>query len=76
VEYSGGLRDTVLERDEYRCRICGASGRGKGPITGHHRVPGSQFFTSDFAMRWVTCEGSPDLRRAFGNAAVAPCTVA
>jgi hypothetical protein len=27
-EYFGGLRELVLERDEHRCRGCGASGRG------------------------------------------------
>jgi len=39
-EYFGGLRDQVLERDEYCCRICGAAGRDKRSITVHHRVPG------------------------------------
>jgi NMD protein affecting ribosome stability and mRNA decay len=39
-EYFGGLRETVLDRDGYRCRGCGASGRGKRKITVHHRVPG------------------------------------
>jgi hypothetical protein len=38
-EYFGGLREQVLERDEYRCRVCGASGRGKRSIFVHHRVP-------------------------------------
>jgi len=32
-------RDTIA-RDGYRCRGCGASGRGKRKITVHHRVPG------------------------------------
>ncbi|MGI4855045.1 MAG: hypothetical protein ACRYF4_13490 [Janthinobacterium lividum] len=40
-EHFGGLRETVLERDNYRCRVCDASGRDKRSITVHHRVPGS-----------------------------------
>jgi hypothetical protein len=39
-EYFGGLREQVLERDEHRCRACGASGRDKGSIVVHHRTPG------------------------------------
>jgi 5-methylcytosine-specific restriction endonuclease McrA len=39
-EYFGGLREAVLERDGYCCRVCGASGRDKRSITVHHRVPG------------------------------------
>ena len=39
-EHFGGLREAVLERDGYRCRVCDASGRGKRSITVHHRVPG------------------------------------
>jgi 5-methylcytosine-specific restriction endonuclease McrA len=39
-EYFGGLREQVLERDEYRCRVCGASGRDKRSIIVHHRMPG------------------------------------
>ena len=35
-----GLRERVLERDGYACRVCGASGRGKRSITVHHRKPG------------------------------------
>ena len=38
--YFGGLREVVLERDGYCCRVCGASGRDKWSITVHHRVPG------------------------------------
>jgi hypothetical protein len=38
--YFGGLREAVIARDGYRCRGCGASGRGKRKITVHHRVPG------------------------------------
>ena len=39
-EHFGGLREAVLERDGYRCRVCDASGRDKWSITVHHRVPG------------------------------------
>ena len=38
-QHFGGLRGTVLERDGYRCRVRGASGRDKRSITVHHRVP-------------------------------------
>lgn len=38
--YFGGLRELVLERDGYICRVCGASGRSKHTIAVHHRVPG------------------------------------
>jgi 5-methylcytosine-specific restriction endonuclease McrA len=37
--YFGGMRGAVLARDGYRCRECGASGRGKRKITVYHRVP-------------------------------------
>jgi hypothetical protein len=40
-EYYGGLREAVLKRDAYCCRVCGASGRDKRSITVHHRVPGN-----------------------------------
>ena len=39
-EYFGGLREQVLERDEYRCRVCEVPGRDKRSITVHHRIPG------------------------------------
>lgn len=39
-EYFGGLRETVLVRDGYCCRVCGASGRRKRSIVVHHRKPG------------------------------------
>ena len=42
-EYFGGLREAVLERDGYRCRVCDASGRDKRSIIVHHRVPGKSF---------------------------------
>ncbi len=40
VSYFGGLREAVLNRDGHGCRVCGASGRDKGSIVVHHRVPG------------------------------------
>lgn len=39
-EYFGGLREAVLERDQYHCRVCDAPGRNKRSIIVHHRVPG------------------------------------
>ncbi len=39
-EYFGGLREKVLERDGYRCRVCEAPGSGKRSIIAHHRVQG------------------------------------
>jgi 5-methylcytosine-specific restriction endonuclease McrA len=39
-ENFAGLREVVLERDGYRCRVCYASGRDKRSIIVHHRVPG------------------------------------
>jgi hypothetical protein len=38
AEYFGGLREMVLERDGYRCRVCDASGRDKRSIIVHDRV--------------------------------------
>ena len=38
--YFGGLRQAVLERDGYRCRVCDASGRDKRSIIVLHRKPG------------------------------------
>ena len=39
-EHFGRLREVVLERDGYSCRVCGASRRDKRSITVHHRKPG------------------------------------
>lgn len=39
-QYFGGLREKVLERDGYRCRVCDTPGRNKCSIIVHHRVPG------------------------------------
>ncbi len=40
ASYFGGLREAVLERDGHCCQVCGTSGRDKGSIVVHHRVPG------------------------------------
>ena len=40
TQHFGGLREQVLERDGYCCRVCGASGRDKRSIVVHHRLPG------------------------------------
>lgn len=39
-KHFNGLREAVLARDGYRCRVCDAPGRRKRSITVHHRVPG------------------------------------
>jgi 5-methylcytosine-specific restriction endonuclease McrA len=44
-EYFGGLREAVLERDGYRCRVCDASGRDKRSIIVHHREPGKSIMS-------------------------------
>ena len=51
--YFSGLREVVLERDGYSCRVCGASGRNKRTITVHHRVPGK----SDLRLMLALCPG-------------------
>ena len=38
--YFGGLREAVLKRDSYRCRVCERPGCGKWSIVVHHREPG------------------------------------
>ena len=45
-EHFGGLREAVLERDGYRCRVCDAPGTGKRSIIVHHRVPGRSELSS------------------------------
>ena len=45
-EYFGGLREKVLERDGYRCRVCDASGRDKRSIIVHTGCQGSRFSIS------------------------------
>lgn len=39
-QYFGGLREAVLERDNYRCRVCDKPGGRKRGIIVHHRVAG------------------------------------
>jgi len=51
--YFGGLREAVLRRDGYICRVCAASGRGKRSITVHHRIPGR----SALALMISLCPG-------------------
>jgi hypothetical protein len=51
--YFGGLREAVLERDGYRCRVCDASGRDKRSIIVHHRVPGK----SELKLMLSLCPG-------------------
>ena len=53
AEYFGGLRETVLERDGYRCRVCDAPGGRKREMIVHHRVPGK----SVLALMIALCPG-------------------
>lgn len=48
--YFGGLREQVLERDGYCCRVCGASGRSKQSIAVHHRKPGKSLLQTMIAL--------------------------
>ena len=50
AEHFGGLREAVLERDGYRCRVCNASGRDKRAIAVHHRVPGKSVLSLMLAL--------------------------
>jgi hypothetical protein len=38
--YFGGLREKVLERDGYKCRVCGKPGLHGKKLTVHHRERG------------------------------------
>jgi len=49
-EYFGGLREAVLERDGYRCRVCDASGRDRCSIIVHHRQPGKSVLHSMISL--------------------------
>jgi hypothetical protein len=53
AEYFGGLRETVLERDGYRCRVCDAPGGRKREMIVHHRVAGK----SILALMISLCPG-------------------
>jgi hypothetical protein len=52
-EYFGGLREKVLEREGYKCRVCGKPGVYGKKLTVHHRKPGES------VMRWLItlCRG-------------------
>jgi hypothetical protein len=63
-EYFGGLKERVLERDEYRRRVCGAPGRVKRSIIVHHRVAG----VSKFDLMISLCPGCR--AKALGTIAV------
>ena len=39
-EYFGGLRERVLERDGYKCRVCGKPAVHGKKLMVHHRRPG------------------------------------
>jgi 5-methylcytosine-specific restriction endonuclease McrA len=39
-EHFGGMREALLDRNGYRCRVCDASGRDKRSMLVHHRVTG------------------------------------
>ena len=51
--YFGGMREAVLARDGYRCRVCDAPGRRKRSILVHHRVPGK----STLSLMIALCPG-------------------
>lgn len=48
--YFGGLRERVLERDGYSCRVCGVSGRNKHSIAVHHLVPGKSLLPTMISL--------------------------
>ena len=53
-EYFGGLREAVLERDGYRCRVCDASGRDKRSIIVQYRRSGKSVLNLMLAL-WPGC---------------------
>lgn len=68
-EYFGGLREAVLDRDGYRCRIYDASGRDKRSI--HRASPCSWTVRSEpdaFVVSGLPREASPHQGRSFGDA--------
>jgi hypothetical protein len=76
-EYFGGLREAVLERDGYRCRVCDASGRDKRSIIVHHRVPGKSVLNLMFSLcPQPSCQEPSDEGSAVGGFASSPGTMA
>ncbi len=61
--YFGGLREAVLARDGYCCRVCGALGRGKRSITVHHRVPDRSMMALMISL-WPGCHAKVHRTRA------------
>ena len=55
--YFGRLREVVLERDGYCCRVCGASGRRKRSSVVHHRVPGKSMLHLIISLSGLSREG-------------------
>ena len=76
-EYFGGLREAVLERDGYRCRVCDASGRDKRSIIVHHRRPGKSVLNLMLSLvPGLPCQGSSNQGGPFRHAAASPGAVA
>jgi hypothetical protein len=44
------LREAVLERDGYRCRVCDASGRDKRSIIVHPQAPGRSLLSLTLSL--------------------------
>jgi hypothetical protein len=76
-EYFCELREQVLERDGYCCRVCGASGRRKRSIRcSSSRTRNIQTPSYDFALPWVSCESGSHKSRSFTDATASARIVA